>query len=397
MDSGACPGRRSGIRRNDKIAGFIQLCKGLKTGIQLFKHVMDSRRSLPSKVLVGGGSDWVIDFLRTYPILTSMVLTIEALNPVVRHWGLTVNKIRDDLAIAGSPERCLSRIVMEDDRGRLFILEDISPQNLARKEEIAKTISGLSRQGLAAVHPCLLNASKAYITRHENRCWIVRPYIEGVPLQRPEYAYDGWRGRAMAEFLTALKEKSPVITAGCGANPFSITAFISDLLKRMEKHNKELIFDITPVVRFLEMDFCTIHDRLPVGFCHGDYHPLNIIWSEDAILSVIDWEFSGFKPEIYDMALLIGCIGMEDPAALTGPFIQELLRGLLNVYSQSSLQYLLEFVIAVRFAWLSEWLRNADRDMITLEIDYMTLLIQKRPSLNDAWFRSWNRPPSHGT
>ncbi|MCX5853941.1 MAG: hypothetical protein NTZ24_05025 [Deltaproteobacteria bacterium] len=30
LDSGACPGLRSGIRRNDKIAGFIQLCKGLE-------------------------------------------------------------------------------------------------------------------------------------------------------------------------------------------------------------------------------------------------------------------------------------------------------------------------------------------------------------------------------
>ena len=29
MDSGACPGLRSGIRRNDKIAAFIQLCKSL--------------------------------------------------------------------------------------------------------------------------------------------------------------------------------------------------------------------------------------------------------------------------------------------------------------------------------------------------------------------------------
>jgi len=29
LDSGTCPGLRSGIRRNDKIAGFIQLCKGL--------------------------------------------------------------------------------------------------------------------------------------------------------------------------------------------------------------------------------------------------------------------------------------------------------------------------------------------------------------------------------
>ena len=55
MDSRACPGLRFGIRRNDKIAGFMQLCKGLT-------FTLDSRWSLPSKVLVGGGNDKLIIF-----------------------------------------------------------------------------------------------------------------------------------------------------------------------------------------------------------------------------------------------------------------------------------------------------------------------------------------------
>jgi hypothetical protein len=48
---------------------------------------------------------------------------------VAIHWGLTFKCVRDDLAVAGSPERCLSRMVIEDDGQRLFILEEISPQN----------------------------------------------------------------------------------------------------------------------------------------------------------------------------------------------------------------------------------------------------------------------------
>jgi aminoglycoside phosphotransferase (APT) family kinase protein len=42
--------------------------------------------------------------------------------------------------------------------------------------------------------------------------------------------------------------------------------------------------------------------RGPVAFCHGDYHPMNIIWSADDIKCVIDWEFSEYKSEIYDAA-----------------------------------------------------------------------------------------------
>lgn len=317
----------------------------------------------------------------------------ETCKSLVRHWGLTFQKIRDDSPIAGSPERCLSRVIIEDDWKRLFILENISPRNLARKEEIAKALSVLSDEGVRALHPYLLNAAKSFITRHEDHFWILRPYIEGVPLERPEYAYDGWRGRAMAEFLIELKECSHSITMGDGRAIFSITAFIADLLKRIEKHNRELIPKIAPVIECLDREFFTVHDRLPVCFCHGDYHPLNIIWSKDDILSVIDWEFSGYRAEIYDMALLIGCIGMEDPAALTGSFIQELLQVVVRAYSPLSLQYLFEFVVAIRFAWLSEWLRNADREMITLEIDYMTLLTQEQRCLKDALLLSKARLP----
>ncbi len=311
----------------------------------------------------------------------------ETLNSLIQSWDLTFKNMRDDLTISGSPERCLSRMVIEDDRKCLFILEKISPQNIARKGEIAETLSVLSHEGLEAVHPYLMNTSKFYITRHENHFWILKPYIEGVSLERPAYVHDGWRGRTMAAFLIELKERSHGIILDDGRNLFSITAFIADLLKRIEKHDKELLPEIAPVIECLDGEFFAAHNRLPIGFCHGDYHPLNIIWSKDSILSVIDWEFSGYKAEIYDLALLMGCIGMEDPAALTGPFIQELLRGLENVYAPLSLQYLFEYIVAIRFAWLSEWLRNADQDqeMIALEIDYMTFLMQAQGCLKDAW------------
>ncbi|MGD1153788.1 MAG: hypothetical protein ABR911_13080 [Syntrophales bacterium] len=42
MYSGACPGHRSGVRRNDKIAGSIQLCKGHPI---IYKDETPARRS----------------------------------------------------------------------------------------------------------------------------------------------------------------------------------------------------------------------------------------------------------------------------------------------------------------------------------------------------------------
>jgi len=137
----------------------------------------------------------------------------------------------------------------------------------------------------------------------------------------------------------------------------------------------------------MENTFMSVHDQLPSCFCHGDYHPLNIIWSERGIRAVIDWEFLGYKPEAYDAANLVGCIGIENPQGLLGDFIQDLIRRLkaAALFEDISWEYFLEFVLSLRFGWLSEWLRKSDTEMIDLEIVYMNLLMDNRDTLRKAW------------
>ena len=129
------------------------------------------------------------------------------------------------------------------------------------------------------------------------------------------------------------------------------------------------------------------HDHLPTALCHGDYHPLNVIWSSGGINAVIDWEFMGCKPEIYDMANLIGCIGIEDPEALAGDLVQAFIGTMRDarVFSDDSWSALFGFVTALRFAWLAEWLRNQDAEMITLECVYMNLLVENADLLAGLW------------
>jgi homoserine kinase type II len=130
-----------------------------------------------------------------------------------------------------------------------------------------------------------------------------------------------------------------------------------------------------------------VHDTLPVAFCHGDYHPLNIIWQDNEIEAVIDWEFCGLKPDIYDCANLIGCIGMEHPSGLVDglalSFIHDMQRS--SIISAQSWEMFAEFVLALRFAWLAEWLRKKDREMIDLEETYMNLLMDNMEILKSAW------------
>ena len=155
----------------------------------------------------------------------------------------------------------------------------------------------------------------------------------------------------------------------------------------MERYNPETRKALRQAFDFIQQEFFDVHDGFPVVFCHGDFHPLNVIWAEDSIKSVIDWEFLGTKPEVYDIATLIGCVGFEEPAGLTKGLVTECLSCMKEaaVLSNLSWEYLSEWVVAIRFAWLSDWLRRRDREMVDLEVAYINLLIDNCRDLKNTW------------
>lgn len=302
-------------------------------------------------------------------------------------WNLQFKVEHLDVPLAGSPERSLSRTVVEDAEGRRFVLERLQSSVLGRKREIASAVEFLAERGLAGLCPCLRNRDGDFITKAAGGFWQVSPFIEGVEFMRPDYTGEAWRGRALARFLLEMRERSDGIPFGNPGRPFSIAAFIRDLRMRMSLHDPERADAVKTPICCLEEHFFAAHDRLPVAFCHGDCHPLNIIWGEDCIRAVIDWEFSGTKPEIYDAALLVGCIGMEDPESLTGPLVISFLDELRadGRFDASGFAVFPEFVLALRFAWLSDWLRKKDEEMAEMEMDYIRLLLDGREKLRRGW------------
>jgi len=84
---------------------------------------------------------------------------------------------------------------------------------------------------------------------------------------------------------------------------------------------------------------------------------------------------------------MIGCIGIENPEALAGPLVTDFISRLKNapIISDHSWKVLPEYIIALRFAWLSEWLRHKDHEMIDLETVYMKLLIDNTNDLKRIW------------
>jgi len=107
----------------------------------------------------------------------------------------------------------------------------------------------------------------------------------------------------------------------------------------------------------------------------------------DGIRALVDWEFCGPKPEAYDAALLVGCLGMEYPQYLIGDLVLGLtarLRGDAG-YAERSWASFFDLVLALRFAWLSDWLRRGDAEMIDLEATYIGLLHENRAVFRRSW------------
>ncbi len=346
--------------------------------------------------LRGNGCALGLEFVRTLPAAggraviacePSTLHTREWLKEVAASWGIRVKALRPRLIPAGSPERTLFRVVVEDAQGGRFILEQIPTAARCAKMRIIRVLEFLSAKGLAGITPYRADGDGEYLHARDGGLWQLVPFVDGVPLDRERYIHEGWRAGVLARFLIELKEASRGLPHSSPAEPFSLTTYIRTLCSRIERCEPALMPRVDPIIAFLEQGFMAIHDALPTGFCHGDYHPLNIIWGERDIRSVIDWEFAGAKPEVYDLANMVGCLGVEHPSSLVGDLVVNLiaqLRG-AGLYADISWRHFSEFVIALRFAWLSEWLRKEDRQMIALELDYFDLLIRNHDRLVRAW------------
>lgn len=323
-------------------------------------------------------------------------------NAVINAWAINFHAVRKDIDIAGSPERSAGRFVIEDCQHRLFVLESISPDAICHRRFIAKTLNSLQGNGFQQTITYLPDVNGDDVSYSHDGYWQLSPYISGKALDRPGYVFDKWRGKAMAEVLVALQQASQAsfpMSAGNKSNilpcsplseergVFSIKQYIRTLSRTIAQREPEISKRLDPVTAFLDREFMAVHDDLPVAFCHGDFHPLNIIWAENGIKKVIDWEFLGFKPEIYDLANLIGCLGMEDPHCLGGELVHALILESkeADLFSQTSWFFLVEFIVALRFAWLSEWLRKSDTEMIELEMVYFDLLIKNASTLKEFW------------
>ncbi|VGO14840.1 hypothetical protein PDESU_03409 [Pontiella desulfatans] len=306
---------------------------------------------------------------------------------ILRNWRLEPADTQDAVELPGSPERTVSRKAITDTEGRRWVLEEVAEESYSRKLAIAETMETLKTRGLDGIHPYERNTLGQLITCYAGRLCMLRPHVAGIPLNRKNWLEESWRAEAMAHHLIKMQlisEPSPLQNVG---PLFSIADFVKRRTEVFRKHRNELAEALEPVFNNLEKNLFPKLGKAPTSFCHGDFHPLNIIWGEKSIQSVIDWEFCGLKPEAYDAALLVGCIGFDNPDALIGDFTGTLIKktSAAAIFSPESWEWFIDLVIAIRYGWLAEWMRTNDESARDLEMLYMNLLTTQKGYIADKW------------
>lgn len=309
---------------------------------------------------------------------------------ILSHWDIDFGDFMPHAECYGSPERSQFRCVIKDSTNEMYLLERIHFDTLARKNRIARNLALLKKcNPKLPIHPyCQASPSSSWALEINQQYWMLSPYIPATPLQRPSYLEDAWRGVAYAQFLLELRKS----TESCNELDCKIfSPNLEDYLLLLEtpiKSNEASLYnELKPLIHHLKQNFFPLLPELPHSFSHGDYHPLNLLWEDKKLCAVIDWEFSGFHPELYDLANIIGCLGMEHPSALEKDISILLIKTIKNaqLHSECSWKCFMDLVLTLRFAWLSEWLRKKDQEMIALEIAYMYLLFENKQILYENW------------
>ena len=276
------------------------------------------------------------------------------------------------------------RLAVEDAEGRAWALERLFPGQRARREAMGSALAVLADNGLP-VAPYRRTVQGSFVAESQGSDWQLSPFVPGDPLPRPDYVDHPERGVGLGRFLGALHRCSADIVPLPDA-PHGLEGYCRNLVATLADREP----DLAGAVRLLLDALEPLWERWPTldrGLVHGDLHPLNVIWLGRDVAAVLDWEFMARRPLLYDPANCLGCVGIEDPMALVRGVAPALIRtlGREGVLAAGTLPLLPRAVLALRFAWLSEWLRRRDREMVDLELAYMNILAHGLDDLARAW------------
>lgn len=305
-------------------------------------------------------------------------------------YSLSFERQRPDIKIPGSPERCLARFVAEDSNGTLWLVEKLKSNQAEWRNTVGQLLVNLHTQSVPHVHSPARTQDGQTVVTYNGSPYQLTPFIIGTDLPRPEYCGDKARGLAIGNFINKLQTAGKKAIRPKQSTP-PLPDYVTEIVLTISHRRTDIAQQLEQILPHLQSFFAE-YDAIPTALAHGDCHPLNIIWHDTAIAGVIDWEFTGEKNVLYDAANCIGCVGIEHPNWLINGLVPELVATMHsnNATFAANIHHLIPAVLALRFAWLSEWLRKNDTEMQELELDYMRLLIRSRKEIESFWEKRYS-------
>ena len=212
-------------------------------------------------------------------------------------------------------------------------------------------------------------------------------YVSQTSVGASDYLNDSHHaldiGQVLSNISSMYVEKCPEV---------SVCKLVESALYKLasiESHSTYITQDLVLNVRQkLQQKLFPYLKYLNKWFCHGDFHPGNLLWKDRKLNAVIDWEGSCYREELFDLAYFMGCVGMDDPANLQSPWAESLLLGFVRNANPTKLGFLLlpELVLATRVAWLSTWLSH-EEDLVIAEqeIAFIKILMEELDNLRSVW------------
>lgn len=300
----------------------------------------------------------------------------EHISKVLGFYGINFKAMGAE-KVYGSPSRTNDRAVVIGSDNQKYIVEKHHFWNIEKKEKLAVNIDVLKNNGFEKCTPYLKSRSGKFATEFENRCWMVIPFVENEIMKRPGYLDNGKMGFSAANALLKIYDVSPVFEMNDVPGGFSMIVHTQSVISKIKSGYPGIFRDIKEVITIINDLFLSTILSSRIIFSHGDYHPMNILWKNDEVMSVIDWEFSGYRPALTDVANMIGCAGFEDITAFDRNFVNEFLKTVVKsgFFNDKELKELMTFVLGFRLSgWLNEWINDNDEEMINREIKYLNIL-----------------------
>ena len=295
------------------------------------------------------------------------------------HWGIKFKSPRKELSLYGSPNRTETRFVFESADGEIFIAEGYSLHKSSRQIKQNTFLEYLQQNSVPGIHPFVRTKEFAHGVELDNIFWQIRPWIEADALDRSRFETDTFFAGLWSDFLIKFHRATIIPnTPQLPNQPFFFADFLPKLVSFATCKMPFLRDEITKSIGKLD-NFLEIEKTLPQSVAHGDFHPGNILVKNNHISAVIDWEFSGLKCAGYDPALLLGCLGRDDPALLNGEnmiFLQNQLYK-SNYMPEISWEHLTELMAAIRLGWLGEWIDLNEPILAQQELQYINFLLDQ--------------------